>query len=61
MTITAEYLHEMRTIQEPSGIRAVLIHLNGLTDHRFTALYRFDDDTLHLARNEERGERGARG
>jgi hypothetical protein len=47
MTITAKNLHEMKAIQEHSGIRAVLIHLNGLTDHRFTALYRFDEDSLH--------------
>jgi GAF domain-containing protein len=29
-----------------SGIRAGLIYLNGLTSHRFSALYRFDDVTL---------------
>lgn len=29
------------------GLRAALIYLNGLTDFRFTALYRFDRDTLH--------------
>lgn len=47
MTITAENLQQMKAIQEHSGIRALLIHLNGLTDHRFTALYRFDEDSLH--------------
>lgn len=29
------------------GLRAALIFLNGLTDFRFTALYRFEHDTLH--------------
>src|SRR4051812_37029708 len=47
MTINSENLKQMREIQENFGIRAVLIHLNGLTDHRFTALYRFDEDSLH--------------
>ena len=47
MAITADMLAQMRAIQQSAGIRAVLIHLNGLTDHRFTALYRFDGETLH--------------
>lgn len=28
------------------AVRAALIYLNGLTHHRFTSLYRFDDNTL---------------
>lgn len=37
----------LRTVLLRDGIRAAVIFLNGLTAFRFTALYRFDDDTLH--------------
>lgn len=46
MTTSTDKLQQMREIRDRSGVRAVLIYLNGLTDHRFTALYRFDADTL---------------
>ena len=36
----------MRNLGSSHGIRAVLIYLNGLTEHRFTALYRFDLEQL---------------
>ncbi|MDQ3040451.1 MAG: EAL domain-containing protein, partial [Pseudomonadota bacterium] len=42
-------LRQLRTIVAEQGARAGLVHLNGLTEHRFTALYRFDGDTLHNA------------
>ena len=37
----------MREIVGQDGMRAVLVYLNGLTEHRFTAMYRFDDELLH--------------
>lgn len=37
----------MRALVETQGVRAGLVFLNGLTGHRFTALYRFDRETLH--------------
>ncbi len=43
---TADHLREMRAICDRDGIRGVLIYLNGLSHHRFTALYRFDLDQL---------------
>ena len=42
----AAHLQRMREILERDGMRAVLVYLNGLTEHRFTAMYRFDDETL---------------
>ena len=36
----------MRKIGSRDGVRAMLTYLNGLTGHRFTALYRFDRDHL---------------
>lgn len=39
-------LAELRKIMAKDGIRAGLIFLNSLTPHRFTALYRFDNETL---------------
>lgn len=39
-------LAEMRVVHQRAGTRAVLQYLNSLTAHRFTALYRFDDDML---------------
>ena len=38
---------QLRTVFVRDGIRAAIIFLNGLTAFRFTALYRFDDETLH--------------
>lgn len=40
-------LDQLKLIVGERGIRAGLIFLNARTPHRFTALYRFDDDTLH--------------
>ena len=49
MISTADHLARMRDIGSSHGIRAVLIYLNGLTEHRFTALYRFDVEQLKNA------------
>ena len=38
---------QLRHILAHDGPRGALIFLNGLTDFRFSALYRFDRDTLH--------------
>ncbi|HEY1683667.1 MAG TPA: GAF domain-containing protein [Tepidisphaeraceae bacterium] len=46
MAMALEKMREMRAILNGSGVRAALIFLNGQTDHRFSALYRFDDETL---------------
>ncbi|MEH2251938.1 hypothetical protein [Nostoc sp.] len=40
-------LRELKTILDRQELRAAVIFLNGLTPHRFTSLYRFDEDTLH--------------
>ena len=37
---------QLDRIVAQSGVRAGLMFLNGLTSHRFSALYRFDDATL---------------
>lgn len=42
----AQILSELRSILTEEGIRRALIYLNALTGHRFTALYRFDKETL---------------
>jgi GAF domain-containing protein len=39
-------LTELKRLASGSGVRACLEFLNGLTSHRFTALYRFDDTKL---------------
>ncbi|MGH8030043.1 MAG: hypothetical protein ACREO3_08920, partial [Arenimonas sp.] len=39
-------LHRLRTTFADGGLRAGVEYLNSLTGHRFTALYRFDQDTL---------------
>ena len=39
-------LVELRTILHHDGARAALIFLNGLTRHRYSALYRFEGETL---------------
>lgn len=46
MPSAAEHLNAMRQIRANSGVRAMLIFLNGLTDHRFSALYLFDAERL---------------
>jgi GAF domain-containing protein len=46
VTTKTEQLRRMRDIHARAGLRALLIYLNGLTGHRFTAVYRFDIDQL---------------
>ena len=46
MTPSTNQLGQMREIHTRAGVRALLLYLNGLTNHRFTALYRFDVDQL---------------
>ncbi|HYH43220.1 MAG TPA: GAF domain-containing protein [Burkholderiales bacterium] len=46
MTPTADAQRQLRTLLGAGDTRAALIFLNGLTEHRFTALYRFDKETL---------------
>jgi GAF domain-containing protein len=40
-------LLQLRALVETQGVRAGLAYLTSLTGHRFTALYRFDRETLH--------------
>lgn len=42
----ADYLRQLKVILREQDVRAAMIFLNGLTEHRFTALYRFDKETL---------------
>ncbi|WP_157981486.1 GAF domain-containing protein [Cognatilysobacter tabacisoli] len=37
---------QVHALLERGAVRDALIYLNGLSGHRFTSLYRFDDDTL---------------
>ena len=46
MDSTSISLQHLRSILRVGDVRAALIFLNGLTEHRFSALYRFDADTL---------------
>lgn len=46
MVTNTDLLNQLKEILRNQGIRPALIYLNGLTEHRFTALYRFDADTL---------------
>lgn len=46
MATIADSLRQLRRVLTEQDIRAALIFLNGLTEHRFTALYRFDKETL---------------
>jgi GAF domain-containing protein len=39
-------LAELKTIVRNEGLRAALIFLNRLTEHRFSALYEFENETL---------------
>jgi GAF domain-containing protein len=43
----SDALGELKEIVRERGIRAGLVFLNARTPHRFTALYRFDGETLH--------------
>jgi GAF domain-containing protein len=39
-------LEELKTVLRTEGVRPALIFLNGLTEHRFSALYQFQNDQL---------------
>jgi GAF domain-containing protein len=45
-TSTQDALIQLKAIMRSHGIRPALAFLNSLTEHRFTSLYRFDDETL---------------
>ncbi|MEH1962960.1 MAG: GAF domain-containing protein [Nostoc sp.] len=47
MVNLADSLRELKTILGRQDVRAAVIFLNGLSEHRFTALYQFDQETLH--------------
>ncbi len=44
-----EALRSLEALLTRRGVRALLVFLNGLTAHRFTALFRFDGETLNNA------------
>ena len=46
MSDLANSLRQLKTIVDRQGVRAALIYLNGLTEHRFSAMYLFDKETL---------------
>src|SRR5690349_19675645 len=46
ITTTTQHIQMMKDIRDTQGIRALLIYMNGLTHHRFTALYRFAGEQL---------------
>src|SRR5688572_1178134 len=39
-------LQELKLILTCQGVRAALIYMNQRTSHRFSAIFRFDDETL---------------
>ncbi len=39
-------LRQLKTLLNDGDVRGAIIYLNGLTEHRFTSLYRFDNQTL---------------
>ena len=43
---SAQPTQALRLLVKSGDLRAALIYLNALTDYRFTAMYRFDKDTL---------------
>jgi GAF domain-containing protein len=43
----ADSLRQLKEILADQDVRGALIFLNGLSSHRFTAQYRFDDQILH--------------
>jgi GAF domain-containing protein len=52
LRMDAGYLDKLRLLRSTvaeDGVRAGLQYLNSLTGHRFTALYRFEGDTLRNA------------
>ncbi len=38
--------HHLKTILRKGDVRSAIIYLNGLTEHRFTSVYRFDQEIL---------------
>lgn len=46
MASIADSLSVLRSILKEKDVRAALAFLNQMTEHRFTALYRFDKETL---------------
>ena len=42
----SEVLATLRATLRREGVRGLMIHLNGLTQYRFSSLYRFDKDQL---------------
>ncbi len=46
MTTSLDPRKLLRTLLEGGDVRAALRFLNALTEHRFTAMYRFDNETL---------------
>ena len=42
----AQPTEALKLLVKAGDLRAALIYLNGLTNYRFTAMYRFDKDTL---------------
>ena len=46
MVDIVQSLRQLKAILSGQDVRAAVIFLNGLTEHRFTALYRFDKETL---------------
>ena len=41
-----DVLKQAEALLRTDGVRALLVYLNGLTSHRFSAMYRFDQDDL---------------
>jgi len=46
MYFRSEMLATLRATLSREGVRGLVIHLNGLTQYRFTSLYRFEKDLL---------------
>jgi GAF domain-containing protein len=46
MQNVANSIRHLRTILDNGDVRAAVIYLNSLTDHRFTSIYRFDNSEL---------------
>jgi GAF domain-containing protein len=46
MATKIAHRQKLESALRKDGVRGALAYLNSLTNHRFTALYRFDDETL---------------
>jgi GAF domain-containing protein len=46
MATFSDSLRQLKAVLQRGDVRAAITFLNGLTEHRFTSLYRFDDETL---------------